>query len=105
VSQAKYTWHILNKFKMLSCKPTTTPLEFGLKLYGYDDSNPINGNLYHQLVGILMHLTTTRLDIPFAVNMVSRFMEEPKEMHWKVAKSILRYLHRTVGYGLVYRST
>jgi hypothetical protein len=37
--------------------------------------------------------------------MVSRFMSEPKELHWKVAKMILRYLHGTVGYGLVYRST
>jgi hypothetical protein len=34
--------------------------------------------------------------------MVSIFMEEPKEFHWKATKRILRYPHGTIGYGLVY---
>jgi hypothetical protein len=91
MSQAKYTWDILKKFNMLSCKPATTPLEVGLKLYGHDDSNPVDVTLYRQLVGSLIYLTTTRPDISFAVNMVSRFMSEPKELHWKAIKRILRY--------------
>lgn len=33
ISQAKYTWDILKKFRMLSCNPMETPLEVGLKLY------------------------------------------------------------------------
>jgi hypothetical protein len=32
-------------------------------------------------------------------------MEQPKEMNWKYAKWIFRYLRGTFGYGLVYRST
>jgi hypothetical protein len=44
---------------MLSCKPTSTPLEVRLKLYGHDDSNLVDVTQYHQLVGILIYLTTT----------------------------------------------
>jgi hypothetical protein len=65
MSQAKYTWDILKKFNMMSCKPATTPLEIGLKLYRNDDSNPVDATLYHQLVGSLIYLTTTRPDISF----------------------------------------
>jgi hypothetical protein len=82
-----------------------TPLEVGLKLYTHDDSNSIDVTLYNQLVGSLIYLTTTQTNIYFIVNMVSLFMEEPKELHWKEAKRILRYLCGTIGYGLVYIST
>jgi hypothetical protein len=36
--------------------------------------------------------------------MVSIFMPNPKEIHWKETKRILRYLPGTIGYGLVYIS-
>lgn len=32
-------------------------------------------------------------------------MAKPKELHWQVAKRILRYLHGTIVYGLVYMYT
>ena len=104
MSQGKYTLDILKKFKMMSCKLATTPLEFGLKLYGHDDSKSVGATLYRQLVGSLIYLTTTRPDISFAVSMVSRFMSNPKEIHWKATKRILRYPLGTIGYGLIYRS-
>ena len=90
---------------MLSCKLATTTLKVGLKLYRHDDSNSVDVTLYHQLVGSLIYLTTTRPNIYFAVSMVSRFMAEPKELHWKTTKRILRYLRGTIGYGLTYIST
>jgi hypothetical protein len=42
------------------------------------------------MVGSLMHLTTTRPDIMYGVSMISKFMETPKESHWKEGKRILR---------------
>jgi hypothetical protein len=89
MSQAKYTWDILKKFSMSSCKPATTPLEVRLKLHINDDSNLVDATIYRQLVGSLIYLTTTRLDISFTINMVLRFMSEPKELHWKTVKRIL----------------
>jgi hypothetical protein len=52
-----------------------------------------------------MYLTATRPDIMFAVSLISRFMETPKEMHWQVGKRILRYIAGTTRYGILYSST
>ena len=41
----------------------------------------------------------------FAVNILSQFMVEPRIVHWVVTKHVLRYLARTVEYGLNYRKS
>ena len=58
--------------------------------------------MYRQLIGSLMYLTNTRPDICFAVNALSQFMCEPRQIHWIAAKHVLRYLRGTVGYSLRY---
>ena len=57
---------------------------------------------YRQLVGSLIYLTTTRLDISFAVGILSNFMQKPCEGHWSVAKRVLKYLKGTQDFGLKY---
>ena len=59
--------------------------------------------LFRALIGSLMYLVNTRPDMSFAVNTLSQFMVEPKRVHWKDAKHILRYLVGTVDYGLDYK--
>ena len=68
------------------------PMETGTKLSVQDEGVKIDGTLYRQLVGSLIYLTTTRLDIIFAVGIISKFMVDPKQIHWLAAKQILRYL-------------
>lgn len=48
-----------------------------------------------------MYLTATRPDIMHAVNLISRYMESPREMHLLVVKRILRYLQETINFGLL----
>eukprot|EP00253_Pinus_taeda_P010980 PITA_10980 len=48
------------------------------------------------LVGKLLYLTHTLPDMSFAVGLIARFMQNPHESHWKVAKRILRYVRGTV---------
>ena len=43
-----------------------------------------------------------RTDISYVVGMVSRFMLEPHQLHWKVAKWILHYIQRSHSYGIHY---
>ena len=59
--------------------------------------------LYHQIIGSLMYLVNSRLDLCFAVNTLSQCMVEPRRVHWVAAKHVLRYLAGTVDYGLDYR--
>ena len=52
-----------------------------------------------------MYLTATRPNLMYVVSLISRFMESPKDSHWKFGKIILRYVAGTAGYGLWYTRT
>eukprot|EP00253_Pinus_taeda_P004680 PITA_04680 len=105
ISQAKYVAEILERFKMQNNKSAPTPTVRGLKLSKEDCSNNFNLTLYKSMIGNLMYLTTTKPDIKYAVSLVSRFMETPKETHWQETKKILRYVNGTKQYGILYRAT
>ena len=54
------------------------------------------------MVGSLMYLIATRLDVMHSVSLIFRFMETPKDSHWQARKRILRYVNRTEGFGILY---
>eukprot|EP01018_Ginkgo_biloba_P027335 Gb_24906 [translate_table: standard] len=105
VSQGKYAVDLLDKFKMTNCKSVSTPLSLGEKLIKDDDSSKVDPTIYRRLVGSLMYLTSTRPDIMYAVSLVSRFMQDPSETHFRVAKRILRYVNGTCNFGIWYTSS
>eukprot|EP01018_Ginkgo_biloba_P026019 Gb_31534 [translate_table: standard] len=43
ISQAKYIWEVLRRFRMEDCKPTCTPMETGTKLSVQDEGVSIDG--------------------------------------------------------------
>ena len=54
------------------------------------------------MVGSLMYLIATRLDVMHSVSLIFRIMETPKDSHWQARKRILRYVNRTEGFGILY---
>jgi hypothetical protein len=50
----------------------------------------------------LRYLIHTRSDLTYAIEYVSRFLERPTEEHLQAVKKILRYITRTLQYGLRY---
>ncbi|XP_055814428.1 uncharacterized mitochondrial protein AtMg00810-like [Solanum dulcamara] len=100
MSQKKYTERILKKFRMQDCKPVATPAEPGMKLSVDSTSEPVNPTFFKSVIGSLRYLTISRSDIMYAVGLVSKFMEKPKQGHWIAAKRILRYIKGTVDHGL-----
>ncbi|KAL8104868.1 hypothetical protein AgCh_028873 [Apium graveolens] len=103
ISQEKYARDLMKKFRMEDAKPSSTPVEVGLKLSMNDDSKFVDPTLYRSLVGSLMYLTATRPDITYGVSLISRFMEQPKKTHWEAGKRILRYVRGTLGDGIYYQ--
>ena len=81
ISQEKYVAQILERFKMQNNKYAPNPTVMGLKLRKEDCSSNVNLTLYKIMIGSLMYLTATRADIMYAVSLVSRFMETPKETY------------------------
>eukprot|EP00253_Pinus_taeda_P022328 PITA_22328 len=88
ISQARYVNEVLERFNMQDSKAAITPTVMGLKLSKEDSSKDFNPSLYKSIVGSLMYLTTTRPDIMFAISLISRFMERPKEGHCDWAGSV-----------------
>ena len=59
---------------------------------------------YASTVGSLMYaMLCTRPDICYSVDMVNQYQSNPGLKHWQAIKHILKYLHRTRNYILVYR--
>ena len=102
VTQSKYTREILERFNMNECKAVSTPLEHNVKLSSVDETKEANDTLYHQLVGSLNYLTTTRPNIAYSVSILSQFMAKPLESHWIATKKVLQYLKGTINFGIMY---
>ena len=54
------------------------------------------------MIGSLIYLMNTGLDICFAMNTLSQFLMDSRHVHLMVAKHAVRYLKGTVDYGLKY---
>nr|GEX39032.1 putative ribonuclease H-like domain-containing protein [Tanacetum cinerariifolium] len=72
ISQDKYVQEILKKFDLGSVRTATTPYEAPKPKSKNESDSPINVHLYRSMIGSLMFLTASRLDIMFAVNACSR---------------------------------
>ena len=92
ISQKKYTKSILHKFKMMDCRSVAIPLAANEKFRKDDGEKKVNSSLFRSLIGSLLYLTSTRSDIMFAASLLSRFMQEPSQVHFGAAKCVLRYL-------------
>ena len=60
--------------------------------------------LYASIVGSIMYvIICTRLDIVYSLRVMSRYQSNADENHWKVVKTILKYLKNTKDQWLIYR--
>ena len=70
----------------------TFNLSNGFKFFYRFNTLCLDPLLLKRLVGSLMYLTATRPDIMYGIILISRFMESPKESHWKEGKRIMRHV-------------
>jgi len=102
ISQSKYVMYLLTCFNMVDCKPCATPFFFGVNLPKTYQTTTIDATLYQKLVSSLIYLIHSRTDISFDVSVVSLFMQDPKEIHWKEVKQIFCYLKGITHFGIKY---
>jgi hypothetical protein len=101
VHQAKYT-DILKKFKMDDSKPLSTPMSTTTVLDADEDGEPVDQKEFLSMIGSLLYLTATRLDIQFSVCLCTCFQVSPRNSHRQAVKRIFRYLRYTPELGLWY---
>jgi hypothetical protein len=106
MAQGKYTVDVLKRFGMMDCKSMYTLMVTNLrKLHDSDTgSDLVDPTMYRKMIGSLMYMIHTRLDICYVVIAMSQFMNEPRQRHWMAEKHILRYLIGTITDGLIYTS-
>ncbi|GJU50311.1 putative ribonuclease H-like domain-containing protein [Tanacetum coccineum] len=91
ISQDKYVDEILKKFGFSTVKTASTPMETSKPLMKDENAEDIDVHLYRSMIGSLMYLTSSRLDIMFVVCACVRFQVTPKVSHFHAVKRIFRY--------------
>ncbi|XP_070662205.1 uncharacterized protein [Malus domestica] len=92
INQSKYVTDLLNKARMVNCRPCSTPSKPHTQLLKDEGEPRSDPTIYRILVGALQYLTFTRPDIAYAVNYACQFMTTPTKAHFCLIKRILRYL-------------
>ncbi|GKE46865.1 hypothetical protein Tco_1478123 [Tanacetum coccineum] len=93
---------MLKKFGLEDSKPIKTLMSSETKLTRDKDGEPIDDTKYHGMIGSLLYLRPSHLDIMFSVCLFARFQEAPKTSHLEAVKRIFRYIKGTSHLGLWY---
>ncbi|RVW68068.1 Retrovirus-related Pol polyprotein from transposon TNT 1-94 [Vitis vinifera] len=109
LSQSMYIDTILKRYNMENSKRGYLPIGTGVTLSREDcpktpeERERMNRVPYASAVGAIMYtMTCTRPDVAYALSVASRYQANPGEEHWKVVKTILKYLRRTKDQFLIY---
>ena len=100
LSQHKYAMDLVAAAGLQDLPPLDTPMEINIKLCRDEGDLLPDPTAYRTLVGSLIYLTNTRLDISYVVQQVSRFMASPKHLHMAAVRRIIYYVHGTIRRGL-----
>ncbi|GJY65269.1 retrovirus-related pol polyprotein from transposon TNT 1-94 [Tanacetum coccineum] len=92
INQSNYMLEILKKYGMESCDPVGTPMEIKDKLDLDQHRSLVNVTKYRSMIGALMYLTSSRLQIVYATCLCARYQAKPTEKLLKEVKRIFQYL-------------
>ncbi|GKC11965.1 retrovirus-related pol polyprotein from transposon TNT 1-94, partial [Tanacetum coccineum] len=76
INQSNYVLEILKKYGMETCDPIGTPMEIKDKLDLDQKGTLVDAIKYHSMIGALMYLTSSRLEILHATCLCARHLQE-----------------------------
>ena len=85
---------------MSDSKAISTPMGTNDNLDSDASGNMVDQKLYRSMIGSLLYLIASGLDVIFSVCVCARFQALPRESHLKAMKRILRYLKHIPSVGL-----
>jgi hypothetical protein len=105
VHQAKYTKDLMKKFNMAELKPMSTLMSTATSLGPDEDGEAVDQKEYMSVIGSLLYLTVTRLDIQFTVGLCACFQASSRSSHRTAVQRIIRYLKHTPEFGILYSAS
>ena len=110
LSQHSYVEKVLERFNMDNTKPVSTLLAnpFRLSINQYpktdDEVKDMSKFPLASTVGCLMYaMVCIRPDLAQTISMLSKFLSNPRRLHWDAVKWIFRYLRGIVDYDIMFR--
>ncbi|XP_019240444.1 PREDICTED: uncharacterized protein LOC109220427 [Nicotiana attenuata] len=100
MSQRKYALELIAEMGLSGAKPAGTPLEANSSLEA-EDKLLADAGKYQRLIGRLLNLTMTRVDIAYVVQVLSQHMHKPKQSHMEATLRVVRYIKGSPGLGLL----
>ena len=80
---------MLKRFGLDDAKPMKTPMPTNGQLDVDPNGKDVDQNVYLSMIGSLLYLCASRMDIMLSVCMCARFQSTPKESHYMAMKRIL----------------
>ena len=102
ISQSKYAKSLVKKFGLKSASFVKTPMSPNFKLTVDLLRKSVDPLLYRSMIGSLLYLTASRLDISYNVEVCARYQANPKESHITTVKHIIKYVKTTSNFGVWY---
>lgn len=104
MNQRKYILDLLKETRKIGIRPIFIPMELNHKLSIKDESilDEKKKSVYQLLVGKLIYLILIRLDITYAVNIISQFIHALTDIHMQTIEHILCYLKKNPGKSLLF---
>ena len=89
---------IISEAGLLGAKPNGFPMQQNHKLGCAAGKHLADPEVYHRLVGRLIYLAVTRLDLAYSVHILSQFIQEPRTLVSSSACSSLFERYTGSGY-------
>ncbi|KAA0042297.1 gag-pol polyprotein [Cucumis melo var. makuwa] len=93
---------IKHRPQMAKAPNKRTPAATHVKLTKDTEGAKVDHKLYRSIVGSILYLTANRPDIAYAIGICARYQEDPRITHLEAVKRILKYVHGTSDFGMMY---
>jgi hypothetical protein len=89
---------------MTRCKPISIPLDQNVKLSANEGNLVEDTTMYKRIIGSLIYMIITRLDLSYVVRVVSQFLQTPRKPHLDAVRRILKYIKHILHCGIFYEA-
>ncbi|KAE9333149.1 hypothetical protein PF008_g14597 [Phytophthora fragariae] len=104
IRQSKCARKILERFSYENAHSVGNPMEINARLVPPIEGEESDTSFpYREAIGMIVYLaTSTRLDLVYALGQLSLFVANPAGKDVGAVKRVLRYIARTLNYGITY---